>query len=152
MVLGSAAAAVTSVTWLLSEAHGTSYTFGTSSIPTAAWDWLTGDELVSGWFLVGLVSIIPGSLIAAQRVGTLWVRGETSRRYAQLAAGGFVMGVGAAIAGGCNLGHSMVGVPLLSLASITATLAMVGGVVIADRIVKIRQGPGPRDRSLQHSS
>jgi uncharacterized membrane protein YedE/YeeE len=62
------------------------------------------------------------------------------------------MGVGAAVAGGCNLGHSMVGVPLLSLASITTTVAMVGGVVIADRVVKNRPGRRPRDRSLQRSS
>jgi hypothetical protein len=152
VVLGSAAAMVTSVAWLLAEVHGTDYTFGTSSLPTAVWDWLTGGGLGSRWLLVGLLSIIPGSFLAASRVGTLWVRGETSRRYAQLAAGGFVMGVGAAVAGGCNLGHSMVGVPLLSLASITTTVAMVGGVVIADRVVKIRPGRRPRDRSLQRSS
>ena len=34
------------------------------------------------------------------------------------------MGIGAALAGGCNLGHSMVGVPLLSMGSIVTTLAM----------------------------
>ncbi len=138
---------MTSFAWLLAEVHGSDYTFGTSSIPTAVWDWLTGGGLASGWILLGLVSIIPGSFIAARRAGTLWVRGETSRRCAQLAAGGFVMGVGAGIAGGCNLGHSMIGVPLLSLASITATIAMAGGVVIADRAVRGCWGRWPRDRS-----
>jgi uncharacterized membrane protein YedE/YeeE len=41
------------------------------------------------------------------------------------------MGIGAAIAGGCNLGHSLAGVPLLSFGSITTTLAMAAGVFLA---------------------
>jgi hypothetical protein len=47
------------------------------------------------------------------------------------------MGVGAAIAGGCNLGHSLVGVPLLSLGSIATTLSMLLGVFLADRSIKV---------------
>ena len=43
------------------------------------------------------------------------------------------MGVGAAIAGGCNLGHSMVGVPLLSVGSIVTTVAIIAGVFAAAR-------------------
>jgi hypothetical protein len=34
------------------------------------------------------------------------------------------MGVGAGLAGGCSLGHSLVGVPLLSLGSLTTTVSM----------------------------
>jgi uncharacterized membrane protein YedE/YeeE len=67
------------------------------------------------------------------------VRGESPKRYAELAAGGLLMGVGAGIAGGCNLGHSMVGVPLLSLGSITTTLAIITGVFLADRTLKLVQ-------------
>ena len=47
------------------------------------------------------------------------------------------MGVGAGIAGGCNLGHSMVGVPLLSMGSILTTIAIAAGVFLADRAAKI---------------
>ena len=43
------------------------------------------------------------------------------------------MGIGAGISGGCNLGHSLVGVPLLSLGSITTTLAMLLGLFLTDR-------------------
>jgi len=48
------------------------------------------------------------------------------------------MGVGAAIAGGCNLGHSLIGVPLLSLGSITSTLAMGLGVYLGHRLLALR--------------
>ena len=59
------------------------------------------------------------------------------RRYVELGVGGLLMGIGAGIAGGCNLGHSLVGVPLLSLGSITSTLAMAAGVFIADGFLNI---------------
>ena len=138
LTLGLAAGLFTSLAWLLARAGGSSYTFGTSGVPsgvvTAILGQSTGGSL---WIPLALISIIPGAFVAAKRAGTLWVRGETPRRYAELAIGGLLMGVGAGIAGGCNLGHSLVGVPLLSLGSITSTLAMAAGVFLADRAVKI---------------
>lgn len=129
--LGLATAAVLVGTWLLVRWHGFDYSFGTSGVPNQIWGWLAGDDVGSMWIPLGLISLVPGALLAAIRSGTLRVRGEEPRRYAQLAAGGLLMGVGAGIAGGCNLGHAMVGVPLLSLGSISATLAMIVGVAAA---------------------
>ena len=40
--------------------------------------------------------------------------------------------IGAGLAGGCNLGHSLVGVPLLSMGSIVTTVSMFAGVWLAD--------------------
>jgi len=54
------------------------------------------------------------------------------------------MGIGAAISGGCNLGHSLVGVPLLSLGSMTTTLAMLLGVFLADRAVNLLRPRQPQ--------
>ncbi len=129
-----------SAAWLLARAGGSDYTFGTSRVPTGIFEALTGG-LGGGspWIPIALLSLVPGAFIAARLAGTLWVRGETPRRYAELAAGGLLMGVGAGIAGGCNLGHSMVGVPLLSLGSITTTLAIITGVFLADRTLKLVQ-------------
>ncbi len=138
LILGAATGLLTSFVWLLARAGGSNYTFGTSRVPTGIVEALMeqsgGGSL---WIPLALVSLIPGALIAARRAGTLWVRGESSRRYAELALGGLLMGVGAGIAGGCNLGHSLVGVPLLSLGSITSTLAMAAGVFLADGVIKI---------------
>ena len=55
------------------------------------------------------------------------------RRYVGLAIGGFMMGVGTAIAGGCNLGHSLIGVLLLSMGSVF----MAVGVWVADRVARL---------------
>jgi uncharacterized membrane protein YedE/YeeE len=136
--LGAAVGLVSSFAWLLARAGGSNYTFGTSSVPSGLYTALMeGGAGGSLWIPVTLVSLVPGAFIAAKLSGTLWIRGETVRRYLELALGGFLMGVGAGIAGGCNLGHSLVGVPLLSLGSITTTLSMALGVFLADRAAKM---------------
>lgn len=126
------------IAWFIAALAGSDYTFGTSGVPTAFFlAPFDGPTTSSTWIIVTLFSIVIGAFIAARRNDTLWVRGESPQRYAQLAGGGFLMGVGAGIAGGCNLGHGMVGVSLLSIGSITTTLAIVGGLVLTDRIIKV---------------
>ena len=144
-VLGLAIGVVISLAWLLARVGGANYPYGTSRVPTGLVEAIGG--ATSGgslWIPVALISIIPGAFLAAWLSGTLWVRGETFGRYVQLAVGGFLMGVGAAIAGGCNLGHSLVGVPLLSLGSIATTLAMGFGVFLGHRLVTMRIGQQPQ--------
>lgn len=136
--LGLAVGLFISAAWLLARAGGANYTFGTSRVPTGLYEALLGGgEPGNLWIPVALVALVPGSLIAAWHAGTFWARGETLTRYGELAAGGLLMGIGAGISGGCNLGHSLVGVPLLSLGSITTTLAMLLGVFLMDRFLAV---------------
>ncbi len=142
--LGLSVGLFTSLAWLLARAGGANYTFGTSRVPTMLYETLSGaTDPGNLWIPVALIALLPGSFIAARRAGTFWARGETSGRYTQLAAGGLLMGIGAGISGGCNLGHSLVGVPLLSLGSITTTLAMLLGVYLTDRAAGLLR-PLPR--------
>lgn len=134
--LGLAAGAVMSVAWLLVRWHGADYSYGTSSVPSNIWNGLVNNGDIAWWIPLGLISVILGALVAAVAGNTLLVRGEESKRYVELAGGALVMGVGAGIAGGCNLGHSMVGVPLLSVGSIVTTIAIVAGVFGADRALR----------------
>ncbi|MCP5098326.1 MAG: YeeE/YedE family protein, partial [Chloroflexi bacterium] len=137
LILGIATSLFMSIAWLLAKTGGSNYTYGTSGVPSGIITALTGDGSDGNlWIPIALLSIIPGAFIAAKQSGTWSQRGETSKRYVQLGVGGFLMGIGAGIAGGCNLGHSLVGVPLLSLGSITTTIAMAAGVFIAHRFVK----------------
>lgn len=136
--VGIALAVVISASWVLARQDGSNYPFGTSFVPSGIYLSLTkaSPEGAVPWIPVALISLIPGAFIAALRAKTLWVRGETLKRYVQLGVGGLLMGVGAAFAGGCNLGHSLVGVPLLSVGSIATTLSMAAGVFIADRVIR----------------
>lgn len=130
--LGLALAAVHVVAWLFLGDSAPNYTFGTSGVPSTLWQQVTGTAQDLGerwwWIPLGLIAIVPGAFLASHRLKNFWFRGETAGRIAQLSVGGFVMGVAAAIASGCNLGHSMVGVPLLSIGSIATTVAMAIGV------------------------
>ncbi len=141
VALGLGVGLFTSLAWLLAQWGGSDYPYGTSGVPASLFLAITqGTDLSSLWITVSLVSLVPGAFIAAKLGGTLWVRGESPRRYLELAAGGFLMGMGAAISGGCNLGHSLVGVPLLSMGSITTTVSMFIGVWLAHHAVRLLKG------------
>jgi hypothetical protein len=45
------------------------------------------------------------------------------------------MGVGGSIAHGCNIGHGLTGVPLLSLGSVLAVAGMVAGALATWRLL-----------------
>ena len=135
--LGLITGAVMVVAWLLVRWHGFDYSYGTSSVPAQVWGKLFDDASISWWIPLALVSVIPGAFLAAAAGDRLWFRGENAQRYGQLAVGGLIMGAGAGIAGGCNLGHSMVGVPLLSIGSIVTTLAIVAGVFVAHHAARL---------------
>ncbi len=135
-LLGIASAVVTSGAWLVAKAGGANYTFGTSRVPTGLYETFVQGGSTHYWIPVTLFSLVIGAFIAAYLSGTLWVRGESMGRYVELGIGGFIMGVGAAISGGCNLGHSLVGVPLLSLGSISTTLAIAIGVFAGHHLLK----------------
>lgn len=138
LLLGLATGLMVSAAWLLADVGGTDYPYGTSGVPTKALEAILNGGQGEGsiWIPVALVSVVLGSFFAARLAGTLWIRGESMSRYFQLAAGGLMMGIGSGIAGGCNLGHSLVGVPLLSLGSITTTFAMFLGVALAHGALK----------------
>ena len=146
LILGLITGVFMSFAWLMARAGGSNYTYGTSGVPSEIVLVLMGaDNGGSAWIPIALVCLIPGAFIASRRAGTFWLRGETGRRYLELSAGGLLMGIGAGIAGGCNLGHSLVGVPLLSLGSILTTVAMALGVFFAAAIAKrLAKDPVPR--------
>ena len=76
-----------------------------------------------------------GAYIAAARVGeAAFVLPEPRRMVAQ-AIGGLLMGSGASIAGGCNIGHGITGLSTLSISSIVATLFTMFGVWTATGII-----------------
>ena len=137
LILGVATGLFMSFAWLLARAGGSDYTYGTSGVPSGLVLAFLGERSGGSlWIPVALIALIPGAFFASRRAGTYWFRGETGRRYAELAAGGLLIGIGAGIAGGCNLGHSLVGVPLLSLGSIATTVAMAFGVFFAAAVAK----------------
>ena len=52
-------------------------------------------------------------------------------------AGGIAMGVGGSLAHGCNIGQGLTGIPLLSLGSMLATVAMAAGALLTRRLMVV---------------
>ena len=69
-----------------------------------------------------------GAYIAARAHGEFKWRAPGPQRTLQSLGGGVVMGIGAAIAGGCTVGHTLTGASTLSLTSITASVGIIAGV------------------------
>lgn len=135
-VAGVVLATVTVLSWVTAGLSGDSFGASTAGAVTSV-----VDGSPAWWRVAFLAAIIPGAALAARTAGGWWLRGEAGPRYAGLAAGGALLGAGARIAGGCNLGHGLSGVAQLNVSSFVVVASMVAGVALA-RAVQVRlRGP-----------
>ena len=122
--LGVALAVVTVGGWVLARLGGSG--FGPSTVGAVA-------SIAAGtpnwWLIAFLIAIIGGSTVAARTAGGWWLRGEVPLRYGQLGVGGFLMGAGGWIGGGCNLGHGLSGVAQMNVSSWVVVACMALGVL-----------------------
>jgi uncharacterized membrane protein YedE/YeeE len=86
-----------------------------------------GDSSNLDWGVFELLGIPLGAFFAARWNREFHWRSPRPERLMQQAAGGAVMGVGAVIAGGCNIGNSLTGLGTLSLTSLVATVFLILG-------------------------
>jgi uncharacterized protein len=86
-----------------------------------------GDSRYLDWGVFEIIGIPLGAFIAARRSGEFHWRAPRPDRMMQQAVGGAVMGIGAVVAGGCNVGNSLTGLGALSLTSLVATLFLILG-------------------------
>ncbi|MFW6118404.1 MAG: YeeE/YedE family protein [Chloroflexota bacterium] len=87
---------------------------------------ITGQNLMS-WEAIMVLSAIAGAFIAARTSGEFKLRAPAPKVLVQTFFGGALMGFGAVVGGGCNIGHILSGVPQLSLGSILGGLFIVLG-------------------------
>lgn len=113
--------------WLASAASGRPYGLSMTG-PLRTWfDWALAGETRLDWGSVLIVGLIAGSFAAAVLHRELRWRVPPGPRLLQSGAGGIVMGLGAQLAGGCNIGHSLTGLSVLSLGSAVTTAAILAG-------------------------
>jgi hypothetical protein len=88
----------------------------------------TGDESGINWATFQLIGVPIGAFAASVAASEFSLRmPKPGRAIAQL-GGGLLMGFGAAVAGGCNIGHGISGVSGLAIAGIAATVCAMLGV------------------------
>lgn len=114
--------------WVSSTATGRAYGLSITG-PIRSWfRYLTTGEAGfldwGSWMLLGLLG---GAFLAARLYGEGKLRLPPPARTLQALGGGLLMGFGAQLAGGCNIGHGFTGLAVLSLGSLLTTASIVLG-------------------------
>ncbi|MGJ7909080.1 YeeE/YedE thiosulfate transporter family protein [Actinopolyspora sp. H202] len=133
---GVALAVVAVASWLLAGLGGAS--FGASTVGAVS-GIATGN--VNWWLVAFLCGIVLGGFLAARTAGGWWLRGETRVRYLRLLFGGFLLGFGALLAGGCNLGHGLSGAAQLNVSSWLVVAAFVVGIGLTRKTQRVLSAP-----------
>lgn len=149
-VAGVALGLATTAAWALAGWGDAGFGPSTVGAPSAVADGLSGDGWDGEWQMAFLLGIVGGSALWSAGPGRLWVRGEDLPRYAGLAAGGILLGVGGQIAGGCNLGHGLSGMAQMNIGSYAAVASMAAGVGIAAAVTRqLRQATTTRPKTKE---
>lgn len=120
---------IAALAWFASARFG-DYTYGLHITGPSASLLLylaNGDLNRLNWGVFEIIGIPIGAFLAAKWNREFQWRGPKPSRLMQQAIGGAIMGMGAVIAGGCNIGNSLTGLGILSLTSLVATVALVLG-------------------------
>jgi hypothetical protein len=127
-VAGVALGAVAALAWVAADLAG--YGYGLGFVGAAEG---TRVALDTGSALPYQLYLAVGVVAGAALVGPRHLRLPDGPRAARALAGGLLMGVGGSIAHGCNIGHGVTGVPLLSFGSLLAVTAMAAGALMTWR-------------------
>lgn len=79
------------------------------------------------WEGAEVLGVVLGALVAALIAGEFSIRSPEPKILLQTLIGGFLMGFGAVVSKGCNIGHILSGIPQLSIGSILGGLSIVAG-------------------------
>jgi len=129
LVTGVAIGIIGVVAWPLSALTGRPFGLSVTEPAYTYVRFLTlGQMSALNWASFMGLGIPLGAYVAARSQGEFKWRAPGPHRILQALGGGVVMGIGAAIAGGCTVGHSLTGASTLSLTSITASVGIIAGV------------------------
>jgi uncharacterized membrane protein YedE/YeeE len=129
--LGVALGAVAALAWVAAEIADYGYGLGFVGAAEGTRDAIeSGGELPFQLFLA--IGVVAGGAFVARRA----MRFPGPGRAAVALVGGVLMGAGANAAHGCNIGHGVTGVGLLSVGSLLAIAAMATGAAVTARVVR----------------
>ena len=131
LIPGVALGLVAAGAWIAADAAGYGYGLGFVGAAEGTRRALdTGGQLpFQLWLALGVVA---GGAVA----GRPRLRMPDGARAARAAAGGVLMGVGGSLAHGCNIGHGLTGLPLLSFGSLLAVTCMALGAIAVHAVLR----------------
>ncbi|MHA1459636.1 MAG: YeeE/YedE family protein [Promethearchaeota archaeon] len=129
------------IAWPLSFAAGRNYPLGI----TAGWlgnlkYLITGDPTVLNWLTWMVIGVVLGGLIASLIAGEFKLRTPKDGKILLYQfVGGFLMGFGAVVAMGCNIGNLLSGIPQWSVGSIVVAAGIILGTWLMAYILFMRE-------------
>ena len=90
-----------------------------------------------GWAAVLLIGWILGSFFSSYEAKEFEIKIPRSKEVWRFFGGGLLLGIGAMLAGGCNIGHILGGIPELGISSLLALIFMALGNFFASKIFYI---------------
>ncbi len=140
---GLALGALSALAWVFAGWVGAGYGLGFAGTPSSLSGAVTGaDSSLVSWSLWTAIGVVAGASIAARGP----IRLPDAPRLARALAGGVLMGAGASMAHGCNIGLGLTGIPTLSLGSALAVGCMA---VSALAVRRLALEPFPRVRGVE---
>lgn len=128
-VAGALIGVIGVIAWPLSAAAGRNSGLGiTTPSADVANFVVTGSESSVNWGMMLVLGLFAGAFLAAKATGEFRVRVPDARTTVRSLIGGVMMGVGAALAGGCTVGNGMVQTSLFSFQGWIALLFIALGV------------------------
>ena len=114
--------------WVLSTAAGRNGGLGITTPSAKIVTFLTtGDVTLVDWSVMLVLGILVGSFAAAKLSGEFRWRVPDAQTMLRSAGGGVAMGIGAALAGGCTIGNSLVETSLFSYQGWVSLVAIMLG-------------------------
>ena len=99
--------------------------FGDSKVPAAESTSILG--ITMSWSAFYVLTVPIGAYISGKFMNEVKLKVPPADELLKVMLGGFVMGVGAQIGGGCNIGHSLTGVSTLAVSSWVANAFIILG-------------------------
>lgn len=141
-VTGAVIGVIATIAWPLSAATGRNSGLGITTPSSNITQFLaTGDASHIDWGVLLVLGILVGSAVAAVLSGEFRVRVPDRATVLKSIVGGIGMGIGAAIAGGCTVGNSMVDTAQFSYQGWVSTFFMIVGAGLAAKATIRRRTP-----------
>lgn len=122
--------------WLLSAMQGRDFGLSFTQPTVALTRFLVGGDssgISAASFMV--IGVPVGAFLAAKAAGEAVLRMPDPKRFVRQFGGGITMGLGASIAGGCNIGHSITGMSTLGLTAMVSTVFIILGCWVATGVI-----------------
>ncbi len=131
---------IAALAWFTSALTGRHYGLSMTGPSASLLFYLTsGDSGHLNWGTFQLIGIPLGAFVAAAWNNEFKWRAPQPKRMMHQALGGAMMGIGAVVARGCNIGNSLTGLGILSLTSLVATVFLILGTWSGTYLFFVRQ-------------